>query len=100
MTQLKNRRSLLLWNHLRPDLKPIALLKRKPTKIQTASELVKLERKTLSSEVSASEDAKESSPAPKPTLVQASKPKAKPVQAGASKTSESSAQDSEGGIDC
>ena len=29
-----------------------------PTKIQTASELVKLERKTLSSEVSASEDAK------------------------------------------
>ena len=67
-----------------------------PTKIQTASELVKLERKTLSSEVSASEDAKESSPAPKPTLVQASKPKAKPVQAGARKTGESSAQESEG----
>ena len=67
-----------------------------PTKIQTASELVKLERKTLSSEVSTSEDAKESSPAPKPTLVQASKPKAKPVQSGARKTSESSAQDSEG----
>ncbi|MFL2772401.1 MAG: TonB C-terminal domain-containing protein [bacterium] len=67
-----------------------------PTKIQTASELVKLERKTLSSEVSASEDAKESSPAPKPTLVQASKPKAKPVQAGVRKTGESSAQGSEG----
>ena len=67
-----------------------------PTKIQTASKLVKLERKTLSSEVSASEDAKESSPAPKPTLVQASKPKAKPVQSGARKTSESSAQESEG----
>ena len=67
-----------------------------PTKIQTASELVKLERKNLSSEVSASEDAKESSPAPKPTLVQASKPKAKPVQSGARKKSESSAQESEG----
>ena len=67
-----------------------------PTKIQTASELVKLERKTLYSEVSASEDAKESSQAPKPTLVQASKPKVKPVQAGARKTSESSAQESEG----
>lgn len=66
-----------------------------PTKIQTASELVKLERKTLSSEVSASEDAKESSPAPKPTLVQASKPKAKPIQAGARKTSESLAQESD-----
>ena len=52
-----------------------------PTKIQTASGLVKIERKTLSSDVSVSEDAKESSPAPKPTLVQASKPKAKPVQA-------------------
>ena len=67
-----------------------------PTKIQTASGLVKIERKTLSSEVSASEDAKESSQAPKPTLVQASKPKAKPVQAVARKTSESSAQESEG----
>ena len=67
-----------------------------PTKIQTASELVKLERKTLNSEVSVSEDAKESSQAPKPTLVQASKPKVKPVQAGARKTSESSAQESEG----
>ena len=67
-----------------------------PTKIQTASGLVKIERKTLSSEVSVSEDAKESSPAPKPTLVQASKPKAKPVQAGARKTGESSAQESEG----
>ena len=67
-----------------------------PTKIQTASGLVKLQRKTLSSEVSASEDAKESSPTPKPTLVQASKPKAKPVQAVARKTSESSAQESEG----
>ncbi len=67
-----------------------------PTKIQTASGLVKIERKTLSSDVSVSEDAKESSPAPKPTLVQASKPKAKPVQAGARKTSESSAQESEG----
>ncbi len=67
-----------------------------PTKIQTASELVKLERKTLSSEVSASEDVKESSQAPKPTLVQASKPKVKPIQAGARKTSESSAQESEG----
>ncbi|MEC8270753.1 MAG: hypothetical protein VX030_00290, partial [SAR324 cluster bacterium] len=67
-----------------------------PTKIQTASGLVKIERKTLSGEVSVSEDAKESSPAPKPTLVQASKPKAKPVQVGARKTSDSSAQDSEG----
>ncbi|MEC9229964.1 MAG: TonB C-terminal domain-containing protein, partial [SAR324 cluster bacterium] len=67
-----------------------------PTKIQTASGLVKIERKTLSSEVSVSEDAKESSPAPKPTLVQASKPKAKPVQVGARKTGESSAQESEG----
>ena len=66
-----------------------------PTKIQTASGLVKIERKTLSSDVSVSEDAKESSPAPKPTLVQASKPKAKPVQAGARKTGESSAQESE-----
>ena len=42
-----------------------------PTKIQTASGLVKIERKTLSSDVSVSEDAKESSPAPKPTLVKA-----------------------------
>ena len=67
-----------------------------PTKIQTASGLVKIERKTLSSDVSVSEDAKESSPAPKRTLVQASKPKAKPVQAGARKTGESSAQESEG----
>ena len=67
-----------------------------PTKIQTASGLVKIERKTLSSEVSVSEDAKDSSAAPKPTLVQASKPKAKPVQAGARKTGESSAQESEG----
>ena len=67
-----------------------------PTKIQTASGLVKIERKTLSSDVSVSEDAKESSPAPKPTLVQASKPKAKPVQVGARKTGESSAQESEG----
>ncbi len=67
-----------------------------PTKIQTASGLVKIERKTLSSDVSVSEDAKESSPAPKPTLVQASKPKAKPFQAGARKTGESSAQESEG----
>ena len=99
LIQLKSRGSLLLWNHLRPDLKPIVLLNRKlrkcfnvsveitqpadePTKIQTASGLVKIERKTLSSDVSVSEDAKESSPAPKPTLVQASKPKAKPVQAG------------------
>ena len=67
-----------------------------PTKIQTASGLVKIERKTLSSDVSVSEDAKDSSAAPKPTLVQASKPKAKPVQAGARKTGESSAQESEG----
>ena len=67
-----------------------------PTKIQTASGLVKIERKTLSSDISVSEDAKDSSAAPKPTLVQASKPKAKPVQAGARKTGESSAQGSEG----
>ena len=67
-----------------------------PMKIQTASGLVKIERKTLSSEVSVSEDAKDSSAAPKPTLVQASKPKAKPVQAGARKTGESSAEESEG----
>ena len=67
-----------------------------PTKIQTASGLVKIERKTLSSDVSVSEDAKDSSAAPKPTLVQASKPKAKPVQAGARKTGESSEQESEG----
>ncbi len=67
-----------------------------PTKIQTASGLVKIERKTLSSDVSVSEDAKDSSAAPKPTLVQASKPKAKPVQARARKTGESSAQESEG----
>ena len=61
-------------------------------KIQTASKLVKLERKTLSSEVSSSEEAKESSQAPKPTVVQASKPKAKPVQSGVKKTTESSAK--------
>ena len=67
-----------------------------PMKIQTASKLVKLERKTLSSEVSSSEEAKESSPAPKPVLVQASKPKTKPVQSGAKKTTESSAKGIEG----
>jgi len=67
-----------------------------PTKIQTASVLVKLERKTLSSEVSALEEAKESSPAPKPIVIQASKPKAKPVQSGAKKTTESSAKGTEG----
>ena len=63
-----------------------------PTKIQTASKLVKLERKTLSSEVSSSEEAKESSPAPKPTVVQASKPKAKLVQSGTKKVTQSSAK--------
>ena len=63
-----------------------------PTKIETASKLVKLERKTLSSEVSSSEEAKESSPAPKPTVVQASKPKAKLVQSGTKKVTQSSAK--------